>query len=284
MTTVAETLQSGARLLDGRSDSPRLDAELLLGSVLGLSRSGLIVRHQEPVNEERARAYSNLVDRRVQGAPVAYLTGTREFWSLPLKVTPAVLVPRPETEMLVELALQKCAKDRAAAILDLGTGSGAIALAIASERPLARITAIDISPAALDIAVQNSRDLGLSRIDWRLGSWFAPVRSERFDLIIANPPYVAAADPALEQLSAEPAIALCAGPTGLEALSAIIDDAALHLHARGWLLLEHGDRQGPDVARLLERRGFHCIRTQADFSGKPRVTLGTLHSSHQETS
>src|ERR1035438_2096211 len=208
VNTVAETLQSGARSLLRHSDSPRLDAELLLGKILGLSRSGLIARGNEPVAIECEQTYASLIEQRLQGAPVAYLTGTREFWSLALRVTSAVLVPRPETEVLVELALQRLPRDRSRSVLDMGTGSGAIALAIASERPRSRVTGVDISPPALEVAIQNSRDLGLSRIDWRLGSWFAPVPGERFDMIVANPPYVAAADPALEKLTAEPAIAL----------------------------------------------------------------------------
>ena len=285
MSTVAQTLQSGARSLGNHSDSPRLDAELLLGKILGLSRSGLIARGNDPVANECASGYANLIEQRVKGAPIAYLTGTREFWSLMLRVTPAVLVPRPETEVLVELALQHLPEHqtspaaRAYSVLDLGTGSGAIALAIASERPGARVTGVDISPSALEVAIQNARDLGLSRIDWRLGSWFAPVPGERFDIIVANPPYVAAADPALEKLAAEPAIALCDGPTGLEALSAIVAAAAPHLHDNGWLMLEHGSTQAPDVARLLERHGFTEVRSHLDFSGCPRVTLGTLHTS-----
>jgi release factor glutamine methyltransferase len=283
VSTVDQTLQSGARSLGGHSDSPRLDAELLLGKTLGLSRSGLIARGNEPVASEREQVYARLIERRRRGAPIAYLTGTREFWSLALRVTPAVLVPRPETELLVDLALQRLPRDCSSSVLDLGTGSGAIALAIASERPGARVTGIDISPSALDVAIQNSRDLGLSRIDWRLGSWFAPVPGERFDLILANPPYVAAADPALEKLWAEPAIALCNGPTGLEALSAIAGAAAPHLRTEGWLILEHGSNQAPDVAQLLERHGFTEVRSHLDFSGNPRVTLGTVHSSHQET-
>jgi release factor glutamine methyltransferase len=289
-STVAQLLQNGARALESHSDSPRLDAELLLGKTLRLSRSGLIARGNDPVASERERGYLSLIEQRLKGAPIAYLTGTREFWSLALRVTPAVLVPRPETELLVELALQRLPKhedcpsaDRACSILDLGTGSGAIALAIASERPGARVTGVDISPSALEVAIQNSRDLGLAHVDWRLGSWFAPVHGERFDLIVANPPYVAAADPALEKLTAEPAIALCDGPTGLEALSAIAGAAAPHLHNRGWLILEHGSNQAPDVAQLLERHGFTQVRSHLDFSGKPRVTLGTVHSPHQET-
>jgi release factor glutamine methyltransferase len=290
MHTVAQLLQRGARSLDSHSDSPRLDAQLLLGKILGLSRPGLIARGNERVAGERESSYVSLIEQRLAGTPVAYLTGTREFWSLALRVTPAVLVPRPETELLVELALQCVPEhqagpfaDRACSILDLGTGSGAIALAIASERPRARITGVDISPSALEVAIQNSRDLGLAHIDWRSGCWFAPVPGERFDLIVANPPYVAAGDPALEKLAAEPPIALCGGPTGLEALSAIIGAAALHLRTHGWLILEHGSNQAPDVARLLERHGFTGVRSHLDFSGKPRVTLGTVHSPHQET-
>jgi release factor glutamine methyltransferase len=283
VSTVAQTLQSGARSLDGHSDSPRLDAELLLGKTLNLSRSGLIARGNEPVASECERGYASLIEQRRRGAPIAYLTGTREFWSLALRVTPAVLVPRPETELLVELALQRLPQDCSSSILDLGTGSGAIALAIASERPGARVTGVDISPSALDVAIQNARDLGLTHIDWRLGSWFTPVPGERFDMIVANPPYVAAADPALEKLTAEPAIALCDGPTGLEALSAIVGATVPHLRTHGWLILEHGSNQAPDVAQLLERHGFTEVRSHFDFSGCPRVTLGTVHSPHQET-
>jgi release factor glutamine methyltransferase len=283
VSTIAQTLQSGARSLDRHSDSPRLDAELLLAKTLGLSRSGLIARGNEPVASECGRRYASLIEQRRRGAPIAYLTGTREFWSLPLRVTPAVLVPRPETELVVELALQRLPHDSSSSVLDLGTGSGAIALAIASERPGARITGVDISPSALEVAIQNSRDLGLSHIDWRLGSWFTPVPGERFDMIVANPPYVAAADPALEELAAEPAIALCDGPTGLEALSAIAGAAVPHLNNHGWLILEHGSNQAADVAQLLGQHGFTEVRSHLDFSGKPRVTLGTVHSPHQET-
>jgi len=285
MSTIAQTLQHAALALDRYSDSPRLDAEVLLGKLLGQPRSGLIARADEPVAAASEHAFADLIEARRGGAPVAYLTGSREFWSLPLTVTPAVLVPRPETELLVELALQLAGSTRAeCSVLDLGTGSGAIALALASERPRWRITGVDVSPPALEIARRNARDLGLSHLDWRLGSWFEPVAGGRFDLILANPPYVADGDPALETLRAEPAIALAAGPTGLEGLAAIAAAAASHLHERGWLLLEHGSTQAPDVVRLLERHGFSHIRSHLDFSGRPRVTLGTLHPPHQETS
>ena len=274
--TVADALNGAARSLHSYSDSPRLDAELLLGKILGLPRSGLIAHGAEPIAADKERAYTRLIEQRLRGTPVAYLTGTREFWSLPLRVTAAVLVPRPETELVVELALQFLPK-HPVSILDLGTGSGAIALAIASERPHARVTGVDVSPAALDVAIQNSRDLGLSHIDWRLGSWFTPVAGERFHLIVANPPYICAADPALEKLSAEPTLALCDGPTGLESLSAIVGGAAAHLHEHGRLILEHGCDQAPDVARLMAHHRFTDIRSHLDFSGKPRVTLGTVH-------
>jgi release factor glutamine methyltransferase len=280
LNTVSEILKLAALSLGPHSDSPRLDAELLLGKILGLPRSGLIARGGEAVTIECEQGYAALIEQRRRGAPVAYLTGTREFWSLTLRVTPAVLVPRPETELLVELALQRLPRERPSSVLDLGTGSGAIALAIASERPRSRVTGIDVSAPALDVALQNARDLGLSNVEWRRGSWFAAVPGERFDMIVANPPYVAAADPALEKLTAEPAIALCDGPTGLEALSAIAGEAAAYLHAGGWLILEHGSDQALEVGRLLERSGFACICSHLDLSGRPRATLGTVLSQH----
>jgi release factor glutamine methyltransferase len=276
--TIADVLHKGAQLLQGHSDSPRLDAQLLLGKLLGLPRSALIARGGEPCAGGCEERYARLIEQRRHGVPVAYLTGYREFWSHNLRVTPAVLVPRPETEVLVELALQRLPRNHAASVLDLGTGSGAIALAIASERPEAKVTGVDISPPALEIAIGNSRELALPHIDWRLGDWFTPVAGERFDMIVANPPYVAAADPALQKLAAEPDIALCGGPTGLEALAAIAAGAPAHLRDRGWLILEHGGDQAPAVAQLLEDRGFASVRSHPDLSGTPRVTLGTFHS------
>jgi release factor glutamine methyltransferase len=284
LSRVAEILQAAAGELRERSESPRLDAELLLGQVLGLTRSALIVRGADPVTPEQRRAVAALVARRASGTPIAYLTGTREFWSLPLEVTPDVLVPRPETERLVELALERLPPGTNGALLDLGTGSGAIALALAHERPQARITAVDLSAPALRVARGNAHALGITGIDWRLGSWFDPVPGERFAMIVANPPYVAAADPALATLAAEPALALCPGPTGLEALDAIVAQGASHLENGGWLLLEHGDSQGPQVAGLLARHGFTAITSHTDYSGRLRVTLGTVYSQHQEQS
>lgn len=276
--TIAETVTSAACKLDAHSESPRLDAEVLLSTILGLPRAALIARADEPLKEEQQRAYAELIRQRADGTPVAYLTGWREFWSLPLRVSPAVLIPRPETETLLEQALMLLPRDAACAVLDLGTGSGAIALGLAHERPRWQITAVDLSPAALEIAQLNAQALGLT-IRWRLGNWFDAVPGERFHLIAANPPYVSAADPALQLLSAEPLMALSPGATGLEALSAIIAQAPEHLHPFGSLALEHGLTQARIVAQLLQQHGFTSIRTFPDFSGRPRVTLG-VHTPH----
>src|SRR5258708_4545555 len=273
VATIADTVKRAAQMLDAHSESPRLDAELLLAKTLGLPRSALIARGEEPVDSSDERAYAELIRRRAGGVPIAYLTGSREFWSLPLKVSPAVLVPRPETELLVEHALALLPRDEVCSVLDLGTGSGAIALSLAHERPHWALTGVDNSPAALQVAACNSRHLKLS-LRWRCGSCFDAVPGERFHLIVANPPYIAAADPALKTLCAEPAAALIAGPTGLEALRAIIAEAPKHLYAPGWLALEHGISQGQDVAQQLQERGFTSIRTYPDFSGRPRITLG----------
>ncbi|MGO9933125.1 MAG: peptide chain release factor N(5)-glutamine methyltransferase [Steroidobacteraceae bacterium] len=278
--SIAESVTAAALKLGPHSDSPRLDAQLLLGKLLGLSRAALIARGDEPVAPDCRRAFAGLIARRAAGTPVAYLTGSREFWSLALNVTPAVLVPRPETETLVERALELKSAAAACSVLDLGTGSGAIALAIASERPKWRVTGVDVSPQALKVAARNSAELGLAHIEWRQGSWFDAVPARRFDLILANPPYIAATDPALAHLCAEPRIALRAGPTGLEALGAIIASAPPHLQARGWLVLEHGAAQARDVARLLKRRGFSAVRACPDSFGKARVTLATVHTQH----
>jgi release factor glutamine methyltransferase len=278
MSTVAESLAHAARQLAAASESPRLDAELLLGKVLARSRSGLLVDGDRPLGADQAIAYAALLAQRIAGMPVAYLVGEREFWSLPLAVTPAVLVPRPETEMLVEAVLAAVPAGTDWRILDLGTGSGAIALALASERPQARITATDLSADALAVAVGNARRLGCAAIDWRLGAWFDAVPGERFDVIVSNPPYVADDDRALHALRAEPRLALTPGSTGLEAFALIIAGAKTHLRGAGLLALEHGSDQGAAVAALLARSGFVGITRLDDRSGRPRVTFAHLQS------
>jgi release factor glutamine methyltransferase len=279
VATITEAVKNAAKQLMPHSESPRLDAELLLATVLGLPRSALIARGDDPVATDHESAYAELIRSRARGVPIAYLTGSREFWSLALKVSPAVLVPRPETEILVEHALTLLPRDEVRSVLDLGTGSGAIALSLARECPRWAITGVDISPAALEVAAHNAHTLKLSHVQWRLGHWFNPVSGERFHLIVANPPYIAANDPALTALCAEPAAALIAGPTGLESLCDIIAQAPRHLHAHGGLALEHGATQGQDVAQMLQQHGFDSIRTYSDFSGRPRVTLG-VHTQH----
>jgi release factor glutamine methyltransferase len=278
--TIASLLRSAARALGGCSDSPELDAEVLLGHLLGAGRSALWSRGDETLRGGTGRAYRELIDRRAGGVPVAYLTGLREFWSLPLKVTPAVLVPRPETELLVEQALELLTPadgqpaDGQPAVLDLGTGSGAIAIAVASERRHARMVGVDISEAAASLARENAEALGLSGIEWRVGSWFSAVPGERFDLILANPPYVAAGDPVLASLRAEPAIALIGGATGLEHLASIIAGATAHLVPGGWLLVEHGADQAREVASLFGRHGFADVHSLNDYAGRPRMMRG----------
>lgn len=273
---VDATLRRAAGALDGHSDSPRLDAQLLLAQVLGVGRSALIAGGDRVLDAGELVAFHALIARRRAGEPVAYLTGHREFWSLDLQVTPAVLVPRPETELLVELALARLPADRACSVLDLGTGSGAIALAIARERPLAAVTAVDVSPEALAVAAVNARSLGLQRIEWRQGSWFDAVPGRRFDLIVSNPPYVPAGDPALAALGAEPRLALTPGPSGLEALSAIAAGAGRHLQPGGWLLVEHGSGQAREVAALLTGAGF-TVDSNRDATGTDRAMAATLH-------
>jgi len=281
MTSRLELLADATTRLAVVSDSARLDAQVLLAHVLDCERSALITRENEPVTGAAAGTFHALLARRQRGEPVAYLTGQREFWSLSLRVTPAVLVPRPETELLVELALRRLPAGQTCEVLDLGTGSGAIALALATERPAAHITGCDASAAALAVARSNAQRLSLAQVRLREGDWFEAVPGERFDLVVCNPPYVAAADPHMAALFAEPAAALTPGPTGLEAFERIVPASPAHLREGGWLLLEHGADQTAAVQNLLEHHGFHDVTSHPDASGTPRVTLGSFHSNHQ---
>jgi release factor glutamine methyltransferase len=277
MPSVTEHLRLATGLLQKCSDSPRLDAEVLLAKVLSRPRSALIANGDEPLTKAMGEEFERLVGERQRGVPVAYLTGTREFWSLPLHVTPDVLVPRPETEELVALILGHLPADRDARVLDLGTGSGAIALAIASERPRVQVIGTDVSEAALEIAAGNARTLGLKNVEWRRGSWFDAVAHQRYDIIVSNPPYVASRDPALKALQREPLVALSSGPMGWEAFVAIIASAPLFLTDRGLLALEHGMGQAPALAAILKARGFKDISSHDDRAGHARVMLATFH-------
>jgi len=272
--TVAVLLAQGVSRLPAAAAA--LDAELLLAHALGVPRARLRSHPEAVVGSDTAQHFHELLERRSSGEPVAYLTGRKAFWSLELRVTAAVLVPRPETELLVERALALGPQGGARAA-DLGTGSGAIALALAAERPGWQVLATDVSAAALEIARENARALALERVEFRRGSWYAPLGAERFDLIVSNPPYVAADDPALTQLQHEPQLALAAGNDALGALREIIRGAPAHLLPRGWLLLEHGATQGEAVRRELALAGMRYIRSHPDLAGLERATEGQLN-------
>lgn len=275
-----EYLDSAGQRLTAASPSARLDAEVLAMHALGLTRAELITRGDTALSTEQANALEALVARRAHGEPVAYLTGQREFWSLPLKVTPATLIPRPETELLVEHALQHIPKDAAWQVADLGTGSGAIALAIARERPRCHVTATDICKSALAVAKANAARHGVTNIEFRHGSWLTPFTGETFDLIVSNPPYVRDRDPHLAQgdVRHEPRRALAAGHDGLDAIRVIAAAARLHLRTGSQLMFEHGYDQGPAARSLLRWYGYRDSRSHHDLSGHERVTAGRLPS------
>ncbi|MFT3896844.1 MAG: peptide chain release factor N(5)-glutamine methyltransferase [Thermomonas sp.] len=270
--TVAGLLRQAAASID------RVDAEHLLAHALGKPRAWLFAHGPDPVDAEAMARFESLVERRAGGEPVAYLVGSRGFWTLDLAVTPSTLIPRPETELLVELALARIPVDVEARIADLGTGSGAIAIAIASERPRARIVATDASVEALDVARINANRNEIGNAEFRRGDWFAPLAGETFDLIASNPPYIALGDPHLGEgdLRFEPPPALSSGIDGLDAIRAIAGHAPAYLCAGGWLLLEHGWEQGEAVRGLLREAGFAGIATERDLEGRDRVTLGRL--------
>ena len=271
VTNVAACLSEAGTLI-GRDE-----AALLLMHVLDRSRSWLYAHADDVVAPVQADRFQALVARRAAGEPVAYLLGRRGFWTLDLAVTPDTLIPRPETELLVEQALERLPADRPVRVADLGTGTGAIALAVAFERPLARVVATDRSRGALDVARENARAHGLDgRLAFRQGDWFAPLAGERFDMVASNPPYIAEADPHLARgdLRHEPTGALASGPDGLDAIRRIVAGAPAHLVAQGWLLLEHGHDQGPSVRALLEAGGFTDVATVRDLEHRDRVSLG----------
>ncbi|MBA2077706.1 protein-(glutamine-N5) methyltransferase, release factor-specific [Rhodanobacter sp. PCA2] len=254
----------------------RADAEALLLHALGQSRGWLFAHADDAVDMEVQTAFEALVARREAGEPVAYLTGRRGFWTLELEVTPATLIPRPETELLVELALERLTRDAAAGVADLGTGSGAIALAIASECPQAQVLATDASADALAVARRNAQRLGVGNLRFAQGDWLAPLAGQRFALIVSNPPYIEAADPHLAQgdLRFEPASALASGADGLDDIRRIVAGAPGHLDADGWLLFEHGWNQGAAARALLREAGYVQVFTAQDLEARDRVSGG----------
>ncbi|MCI4567864.1 peptide chain release factor N(5)-glutamine methyltransferase [Lysobacter sp. CFH 32150] len=252
------------------------DAELLLAHVLDKPRSWLFAHGDDALSPDAAERFDALIARCAAGEPVAYLIGRRGFWKFDLAVDAATLIPRPETELLVELALARLSNEASLRVADLGTGSGAIALALAHERPRAQVIATDASSGALAIARANAQALGLANIEFRHGDWFMPLAGERFDLIASNPPYIADDDPHLQELRFEPGSALASGADGLDAIRVIARDAPAHLVPGGWLLLEHGWEQGAAARALLSAAGFMQVSTERDLEDRDRVTLGRM--------
>ena len=253
----------------------RLEARVLAAHAWQVDHAWLIAHDTDPLTEAQITQFETLLTRRLAGEPVAYLVETREFYGRPFQVSPDVLIPRPDTELLVERALANLPPDQVADVLDLGTGSGCIAITLALERPLARVTAVDRSPAALAIAQRNAGILN-ARIEFLTGDWFDALAGRRFDLIVSNPPYIAAADPHLARgdVRFEPLAALAAGQDGLDDLRRLIRDACAHLRPGGALLLEHGYDQADAVVELLRQQGFEQISTLRDLAGLDRVSGG----------
>lgn len=256
--------------------TPRLDAEVLLSHVLGRDRSYLLTWPERTLTSQQQAAFERLAARRAAGEPVAHLTGEREFWSLPFKVTADTLIPRPETERLVELALAHMLPAAAGHAADLGTGSGAIALVLARERPGWSVLASDRSEAALAVACDNGQRLQVRNVEFRIGHWCEALGDRRFDVMVSNPPYVAAGDPHLTRgdVRFEPSAALVAGADGMDDIRCLARCSLNHLKPGGWLLFEHGPEQGPASRRLLIELGYQAVATHRDFAGRERVSEG----------
>ena len=272
--SIRQLLEQATGLLP--SDTARLDAEVLLAHALGETRSHLRAWPEKILSAEQQSQFQQLLQARIRGEPVAYLTGLREFWSLSLSLTPATLIPRPETETLVALALAVIPVNSTALIADLGTGSGAIALAIAHERPRCHLLATDISPTAIATASANARQLGINNIEFHHGDWCEPLAGRQCDVIVSNPPYIRNTDPHLQSgdVRFEPRSALAAGPQGMDDLEKIARCASHHLRTRGWLLMEHGYDQGKQAIQLLQANGFQTVTDHADDAGLSRVVMG----------
>jgi release factor glutamine methyltransferase len=273
VVSLGTALKNAIAALAASSPTPRLDAEVLVMHVCRIGRSELITHSETALTGEQHHKLEGLLERRKRGEPIAYLTGTREFWSMEFNITPATLIPRPETELLVEKALERIPHDAQWAIADLGTGSGAIALAIARERPRCRVIATDNSPAALEVARSNAKKFGLTNVELRAGDWFVPLGGETLDMIVSNPPYIRAGDPHLKQgdVRFEPATALVSGTDGLDAIRHIARHAREFLKPGGWLLFEHGWDQADGIGDYLRQQGYRDIVCHTDLTGHARV-------------
>ena len=275
--TIADLLQSATEA-NQLSDSPGLDCELLLYFILGVDPSYSKTWPERQVSDDHLAQFDELLQRRIKGEPVAYLIGSQGFWSLDLEVSPATLIPRPETELLVEVALELSLPEQAS-VLDLGTGTGAIALALATERSHWKVCAVDLQQQAVDLAERNRQRYQLNNVRLFASNWFDAIPAQRFDLIVSNPPYIEAGDPHLSQgdVRFEPASALVSGDDGLDDLRLVCSQSVDYLADGGWLLLEHGFDQGAAVRELLERAGFNSVETRPDLNGCERITLGRYH-------
>lgn len=275
-STIAHILQLAQQKLRKISESARSDAEILLAHALDCTRTYLRIWPQRTLTIEQRDQFLKLLARRLEGEPIAYLTGQRDFWDMTLEVSPDTLIPRPETETLIELALAKIPLDATWRIADLGTGSGAIALTIARERPRCQLTATDISPATLAIAHRNAEQLKVNNVTFTKGPWCAPLANAQFEMIVSNPPYIHPDDPHLQQgdLRFEPLNALQSGADGLADIRIICAEARKHLRPAGWLLLEHGYDQGTAVPAILHELGYQQIHTEKDLAKNDRVSLG----------
>ena len=273
-----DALASIQQQLGVRVDNSLLEAEILVEHITGVNRTQQRLRDQILLSDQQLEDLEQLTKRRAGGEPLAYVLGNQPFWTLELQVTPDVLIPRPETELLVERALHHLPADMSAQVVDLGTGSGAIALSIAHERPQWRVWATDASARALAVARRNARRLQLCNVQFTQGKWCEPLGNERFHLIISNPPYIGEGDPHLEPavLAHEPRMALLSGHDGLDAIRNITRQAPTHLHSGGWILLEHGWQQAAAVQALLESAGFVGVASHADLAGHLRVTEGRI--------
>lgn len=269
--TIADAVSQATNALSPVSDSPRLDAELLLARAIDVPRSYLIAHPEDSLDPAAQARFRAAVAGRESGLPMAYVTGEKEFWSMRLMVTPATLVPRPETELLVEHAIGRVSRRSACSVLDLGTGSGAIALAVAKERPLADVVATDISDEALAVARENARQHDLANVSFLAGDWTDPVGDRRFDVVVSNPPYVREGDPALADLGHEPRQALVSGEDGLDAVRRIAAEARSITKAGGSLLIEHGAAQADAVAAILDAEGWLDLQSIRDLAGLPRL-------------
>lgn len=275
-----ELLDTAIRQLERTSGSARADAEILLAHCLQKSRTWLFIWPEKEIASTTTTQFLNLIAKRTTGTPIAHLTGQREFWTLTLKVTPDTLIPRPETELLVETALSLLPAPLAdtPSVLDLGTGTGAIALSIASERPDISVTACDFSPAALAVAQENAQTNHIRNVQFHPSDWFSALPPQPFDLIVSNPPYIETNDPHLLQgdVRFEPISALASGKDGLDDIRRIVQEAPQWLKPDGWLLLEHGYNQGKAVTELLRAAGFTQVRCLPDLAGNDRVSIGQL--------